>query len=669
MLADESNTAPTAASLSVDSARAKTSSHSPRSLLTRGGGNGNGNGNGGSNNANVSFRKSNTTTTAKRFNATPATSAAAAPVRDASSPTKELGASTIAPIDRVLLTGQPTFSTQVDFLTANRIVSAFERAVERLELLSLLDATGPVDDDAAAENKHSAGFSGSLRAGMMSPSGVGFSSTRGAAILQGKEHEISLTTAQKVSEVLAASQQQGSRGRPSVLELLAEQRLLERRYGELLVQTQPVVSLHPGEPQLRKQCFGTVHDAQQAALEQELAHVSSRLRDTNRLLCTQLQDNPQDADNWTKISNERSELTALLKDVITELTTGYKEAFQHHPQHLRKNESSNHTHRLSSVAPQRAHTANSDAGDHGTHINSTSDSPASHAIGVNPSTFTHSNSESGSQQATLKRFGSTVQRRRASRTTFQAPRIPLASSYHQFAVKVLQEEAAQQWADDVLAKESALNQNVKQLQADLVREREMREKDVAERKARVLELQLELRRLKSAMQQRTEAAKARGEAATEGLQRDGAVEINEVSKTTQRNELLLAVEADTHSAFAEFLRQRTAATDALASEWEAKTQRELKKKEAAKIDVENSRQSCAQRLADLEQEQTIQLELRKQRDTKTKEEEEERQRIEDQRAAEYAAASVLEAALKAMMTRQTLAKLKKGSKKKKNKKS
>jgi hypothetical protein len=506
--------------------------------------------------------------------------------------------------------------------------------------------------------------------------------TRGAAVFEGTDHEASLATAQKVSEVLSASRQQGSRGRPSVLELLAEQRVLERRYGELLVQTQPVVSLHPGEPQLRKQCFGNVQDAHQAALQQELAQVSERLRDTNRLLCAQLQDNPQDADNWAKVSNERRELTALLKEVIAEFTTGYKEVFQYHQQRVRKSEAlagnNNNTSntRLNSSSTQRPPAVSGDGG--GDH--SVMDSPASHSMGANTSTTVRTGSrlqsaaagggggqasESESQQTALKRFGSTVQRRRASRNAYQAPRLPLASSYHQFAVKVLQEEAAQQWADDVLAKERALNQNVKQLQADLVRERELKEKDVAMRKARISELQLELRKLKAAVQQRTEAAKARGEAATEGLQRDGATEINGVRQVTQRSERLLMVEADTHSAFTEFLRQRTVATDTLANEWEAKAQRELKKKEAAKIDAEGSRQACAQRLTDLEQEQAVQLELKKQREAKAKIEEETRQRAEEQRAAEYAAASVLEAALKAMMTRQTLARLKKGSKKKK----
>lgn len=679
MLADEAN--PTAAP-SESTSPVSLAPHPPCSLLVRSG----------VNSGKAATRRFTTSPAATLPTSSPTAATEASP-RVVSPTASDHGTASTAPMERVLQTGQPTFSTKLDFLTVNRTVAALERAVERLELLSLLDATGPAmatksGSPAAATSAtktNAVGTTNSSDGAAAAAASFAAASTRGAAVLTGADHDASLITAQKVSEALAASQQQGSRGRPSVLELLSEQRLLERRYGELLVQTQPVVSLHPGEPQLRKQCFGNVQDAQQTALQQELAQVSARLRDTNRLLCTQLQDNPQDADNWAKVSNERRELTALLKEVIAELTMGYKEVFQHHQQRPRKGEngsscgagSHNNDNRLSSVNVQRSHAANDVGGSGGD--NSATDPSAAHSIAAAATTSATAhtssrlssaagggaNSETGSQQTALRRFGSTMQRRRMSRSTHQGPRFPLASSYHEFAVKVLQEEAARQWADGVLAKERALNQNVKQLQADLVRERELKEKDVAERKARVSELQLELRRLKAAMQQRAEAAKARGEAAMEGLQRDGAAEINDVRQSAQHNERLLTVEADTHSAFAEFVQRRTAVTDTLANEWEAKTQRELKKKEAAKIDAESSRKNCAQRLADLQQEQSVQLELKKQREAKTKAEEEERQRAADQRAMEYTAASVLEAALKAMMTRQTLAKQKKGSKKKK----
>lgn len=600
-----------------------------------------------------------------KSNMTSINNSAAAPMREPSSTASELAATT-TPLDRVLQTGQPNFSTQLDFIKVNRAVAALERAVERLELLSLLDATGPAPAE-AGQRPGGAGASGS-------PSTFGpQTSMRGPATLSGQELDPNSATNQKMAEVLAASQQQRGRGRASVLELLAEQRVLERRYGELLVQAQPTVSLHPGEPHLHPQCFSHVRDAAQVAVQRELGLISSRLRDTNRLLCTQLQDNPQDMDNWAKVCNERRELTALLRELVEELTTGYAESLQHRKERQLQQQQ---TGAGIDGGPRRSGVQNSTS-EEGRH---NGDASAANSNGASVSSYVRqgsrqssvggggggvASSESGSGAPTLRRFGSTVQRRRASRSQQQGPRIPLASSYQQFAVKILQEEASQRWADEVLAKERALNQNVKQLQADLVRERELKDREVAERLARVSTLQVELRKLKTALQQRTEAAKARGEAATENLQREGAAELKDVRLEVQRNEQMLAIGATTHETFSEYLRERTAAMDALAGEWDAKAMRELKKKEAAKIDAEGSRQACAQRLTDLEHERDTQVELKDERDTVQRAEDEERRRSEEQRSAEYFAASVLEAALKAMMTRQTISKLQKGSKKKK----
>ncbi|KAK7200501.1 hypothetical protein NESM_000105200 [Novymonas esmeraldas] len=601
--------------------------------------------------------------------AVPVSTLTAAPVKEASGTVSDLAATT-APLERVLQTGQPTFSTQLDFIKVNRAVASLERAVERLELLSLLDATGPGSSTADTLHKGTAAAAATSFQ-LHSPS-------RGPAVLAGVDHEANAATTQRIADVLAVSQQQRDRGRASVLELLAEQQALERRYGELLTQAQPTVSLHPGEPQLPTQCFANVRDPAQAALQRELASVSGRLRDTNRLLCTQLQDNPQDMDNWAKVCNERRELTALLKEVIEELTVGYKEVFQQQQQQRQQQQANaaldgglrrsiapstfNDEPRLSQASNGEFPGAEGNGGSVSglTHHGSRQSSVLGGGVAAS--------SESGSQASPLlKQFGSTTQRRRASRSVQQGPRIPLSSSYQQFAVKILQEEASQRWADEVLAKERALNQNVKQLQADLVRERELKDKEVAERLTRVSALQLELRKLKAALQQRTEAAKARGEAATENLQREGAAEVRDVRQAIHHDEELLAVGAATHEAFSNYLRERTTAMDKLAGEWESKTLRELKRKEAAKIDAEGSRQACAQRLTDLEQEQESQLELKERRDTAQRVEDDARRCAEDQRSTEYAAASVLEAALKAMMTRQTLSKLQKGSKKKKKK--
>ncbi|KAG5465000.1 hypothetical protein LSCM4_00449 [Leishmania orientalis] len=619
---------------------------------------------------------------AKRKSCKPTSATASAAAAKKVSGTVTDLAATTAPLERVLQIGQPSFSTQLDFIKVNRAVASLERAVERLELLSLLDATGPTPTtEGSRKNESIMGAASNGKVVAVGPTASIYphnNSLRGPAVLAGIGHEASVATAHKVAEVLAVSQQQRSGGRASVLELLAEQRVLERRYGELLTQAQPIVSLRPGEPQLQPQCFAHIRDPAHAALQQEFALVSNRLRDTNRLLCTQLQDNPQDMDNWAKVCNGRRELVALLRDAIEELTVGYREIFhQQQVRHLQQQQQANAAFDASLRRGVTPASISEDA--QLSHRVSNGDLARLNSNGASAICIARSDSrqssmtgggvvstESGSRASPfLKCFGGTLQRHRASRVQQQGPRIPLSSSYQQFAVKILQEEASQRWADDVLSKERALNQNVKQLQADLVRECELKEKDVAERLARISALKVELRKLKAALQQRSDAAKARGEAATENLLREGAAEVRGVRQTAQHDEKLLVIEATTHEVFSQYLRERTAAMDTLAGEWEAKTLRELKKKEAAKIDAEGSRQACAQRLKDLEHERDAQQELKEQRDSAQKAEEDALRRAEEQRSAEYTAASVLEAALKAMMTRQTLSKLQKGSKKKK----
>ncbi|KAG5490572.1 hypothetical protein JKF63_00692 [Porcisia hertigi] len=623
------------------------------------------------------------TATSKSNRPTSATASLVVASVKESSVTLSEAANTTTHLERVLQIGQPIFSTQLDFIKANRAVASLERAVERLELLSLLDTAGTtLDTEGNHSNANGTGTPTNARAvdatgnASLHPRGA----SRGPAVLTGAGHDASVATAKKVAEVLAISQQQRRCGRASVLELLAEQRVLERRYGELLIQAQPTVSLHPGVPHLRPQCFAHVRDPAQMALERELALVSARLRDTNRLLCTQLQDNPQDMDNWAKVSNGRRELTALLKQVIEELTVGYKSATHH--QHSRQYQQSASSLLDSALRGGKASLGASEDGRSGL-LATEEDSlgPNSSSLGGPGLTrngsrqssmvgggVTGDSIESGSRASPfLRGFGSTLPRCHQMRPMQQAPRIPLLSSYQQFAVKILQEEASQRWADDVLAKERALNQNVKQLQSDLVREQELKDKEVSERQARISALRLELRQLKATLQQRAEAAKARGEAATENLQREGSAEVRVVREEMQHYEQLLMIGAETHEAFSAYLLERTAAMDGLASEWEAKTLQELKKKEAAKIDAEGNRQACAQRLTDLEHQQEVQQELKEKREAVQKAEEDTRRRAEDQQSAEYVAASVLQAALKAMMTRQALRKLQKGSKKKKKK--
>lgn len=98
--------------------------------------------------------------------------------------------------------------------------------------------------------------------------------------------------------------------------------------------------------------------------------------------------------------------------------------------------------------------------------------------------------------------------KRLAKSAALRPRIPLSSSYEEFAHQILQEQAAQEWADALVRKEKELNQNVKQLQSDLIRERALRQQQVAQRHARINELHLQIRALRDAVKQREAATNA-----------------------------------------------------------------------------------------------------------------------------------------------------------------
>lgn len=246
--------------------------------------------------------------------------------------------------------GTLNFSATLQPMESHRVVAALEKAIERLQLLTLL-------------NYESAGEASAANASTMSKA-------------SGTGKDRSTTTVKEDKGV-------GS--------LLDEQKRLEARYEQLLVATKKVHH-NPLDPSLDVQCFAHVENAERKAQLEELARISTQLKDQSKMLCRQLKENPNDADNWKKIVTERSELIALLSACVREIT--------------------------SSAA------ANFDA------------------AANDPTAGT--------------------------------------ASYELFAKKVLDEQSAQIWADDLVKKEKEINQNVKQLQSEVKAERQNKERELEE---------------------------------------------------------------------------------------------------------------------------------------------------------------------------------------------
>ncbi|CCW61205.1 unnamed protein product [Phytomonas sp. EM1] len=582
---------------------------------------------------------------------------------------------------RVLELCQTPFNAQINFITANRVVAVLEKAVQRLQLLALLDESAPGGD--VPINKHEADSlsgvgadqetavpNGTSKISIYSHSGGVESMTalRGAALFTRSGQQIDgaaamHSTYSAVSAALAESAKDTYRGRPTVAELLKEQQQLEVRYEGFLRASRLMTP--STEASLRtKQIFGRTGEFERDELQHELMRVSAKLREHRRVLCTQLKDNPNDVDNWRKISNEREELITLLKDTITELTTGYQESTRYssqrggiHQTGLGMGTFSNSCQQLPSLCRSMSGTSMRSFGNiQGALKDDLSEAP--------PSRLSHTNT----LHSTLsKRFGSTMQMRRAVKNVPNQPRIPLTSSFLGFTQKVLQEQAAQRWADALVRKQKELNQNVKQLQQNMAQERSLKECELTERRAKISELRLELREKKRALEERTLEAKAAMEAATEGQKRRAEEEQRGVTKNMKTNQKLLQVESDTHKMYVEFLHNRIQELDAMGVDWSRKNQTKLKWVEELKLDAEQTRQQCSERLRDCEAEMEVQLTLQTQREEKHQKEVAATVAEEQKRGAAYEAASKLQSAIRAMFTRLALKKLKKGGKKKKKK--
>lgn len=619
--------------------------------------------------------------------------------------------------------GRVDFEAQLDFLSANRVVAVLEKALERLQLLHLLDATAPpitttkgattrqpgvtglaYSSSSAAtvaasmggttaqlstlqgsrttgEPNGVPGGSGGMTWAPSSSSGpgggttvtpqelarlsllqqqqLGASKARAAATFDGPLGQSLRSTVPAVTEALQRTANVPRRGRPTVAHMMAEQQALEARYGELLRATQ--TTRPPAtEPVLDAHCFALHRDDEAERLQRELKVVSTKLRDHSKALCTQLKDNPDDADNWAKISNERRELMGLLQTAIAELTTGYQEARRDRTDASMVGSETSARYAAGSVAGSTGPTGIMAA---------SATNGLQRSVSGRSLLSTHaSDGGSPSQSQTpslMKRFGSFAQIKRAAKNNSPQPRIPLLSSYEQFARRVLQEQAAQRWADELVQKERELNQNVKQLQSDLIQEQGLREKELAERQARIAELRVQLRERKRRLKERSDETKAQSTAAAEALQRAAAEDDREVNEAASTAERLLRDEDRAYALFAEHLKQRAAEMETLAAEWDRKNQSEIMKMEMQKLDAEQTRQQCAERLVECERDMTTQTELKQERDAAKQAEEEEAIALETRHHEEYEAASQLQSALKAMLTRQALAKLKKASKKKK----
>nr|CCC95616.1 unnamed protein product [Trypanosoma congolense IL3000] len=516
---------------------------------------------------------------------------------------------------------QPIEGATVSFLTANRVVAALKKAVGRLELLTLLDTTAPDDgynSTPFANNQRPSGNT-SPPTGQLTNANI---MPRKAAFIVGEDGEAANRGMRELNRALQVASTRQRTVRPTVGELVEEQKLLERRYGELLLKAGRINPKRNG-PSLDPSCFAAAQDLDKLAVMEELKQTSKRLREHNKILFTRLKDNPNDSDNWKKVGNERGELIELLQSVIRELTAGY----------------------YSGRAPSSRTTASHCRGSWHRNYSGTNESLCTEIRDTGSALPAH-------------RFGSSVQLKRAARSA-SGTRIPMVSSYEKFAKLIADEQSAQRWASELVLKEKELNQNVKQLQQELRTQKQLREKEVSELRQRVAELRQNLREEKKISKQVSDMARAAAEASHEAMQRAADEKSRVVLDEMQADRATDIMEDRSHNAFKEHLLERTEAMDFLAMQWDKKNQHEVKRAEARKIDLEQMRQQCAVRLQKAREDKEVELARKLERDAEREKIEKEKQEEERRRNIAYEATSKIQSAIRAMFTRRAVAILRK----------
>lgn len=413
-----------------------------------------------------------------------------------------------------------TFTPVLSRIDTQRVVAALEKAIERLQLLSMLNYEVPAE--------------------MMS------------------------------TEAETAA----NRGVGSILE---EQKRLEARYEALVLATQKLHN-NPMEPQLDAQCFVHVENRKEKEQLEELRQISVALKEQSKLLCRQLKDNPNDADNWRKIIGERNELITVLSSCVREL------------------------------------------------MSSTS--------------AVDSMSDAGGASAAL-------------------------SSFEVFAKKVLDEQSASQWADELVKKEKETNQNVKQLQNEVKHERLMKEEELDQRHKSIAEFKAELRVLKQNVKESMDKLRAETEAGAEAQQRAALDQQRILRNRLMRIRDKIQMEMQVNETTKRHVSKRIAELEALAAE--------QVKQDQSKLEMENRKHNMTTKRNDVADKLQDAIQKRYAAQTnKQSHEEEQRRRAADKldrerlRDARYDAATKLQAAIKGFFTRQALVPLKKkfGKKKK-----
>eukprot|EP01002_Notosolenus_urceolatus_P015839 NODE_889_length_1717_cov_99.820144_g723_i0.p1 GENE.NODE_889_length_1717_cov_99.820144_g723_i0~~NODE_889_length_1717_cov_99.820144_g723_i0.p1 ORF type:complete len:519 (-),score=180.74 NODE_889_length_1717_cov_99.820144_g723_i0:83-1639(-) len=467
-------------------------------------------------------------------------------------------------------------------LEALRIVAVLYKAIERLELLSLLDLEGGPASQAAASAKNLA--------------------TQGPA-----------ATAAPTSEEPGDGTVQGQ---AKVGNILLEQKRLEARYEDLLRKLTKKKA-HPNAPHLDNSNFDSVAEAvQENALREELLRVADQLKTQFKQVCRKLNEAPNNADNWRKISGERNELISLLVSCAKELLTS---ALQ-----------SSTALALSNPAGMSA-----DRGEASVITGDTKSQAGGSEHGGSPG------AGAGALELAMVTNGSRNEAR-------------LEAQYAQFAGRVSDEKNEKIWADQMVKRERETNLSVKRLQSEVSEERRLKAKEIEDRTQRLADLKQKVRSLRKETKEKQAQRQAETLARQEAVVREAESRQRVLRQEIERLEKQLDIEQDVVTSTEAHLTKKTAQLNVRTQEWTHKQVEDAKDMEEQLISERKRREEQLERLRSMEERFASQTQLKAEREEISRRQEAEKKRRQELRKSEHAASTKIQATFKAMMVRRLL---------------
>ncbi|KAL0480732.1 flagellar associated protein [Acrasis kona] len=255
----------------------------------------------------------------------------------------------------------------------------------------------------------------------------------------------------------------------------------------------------------------TTLDAQKQK-EAELANIQKKLKENTKKLARNLKETPNETNNWKKVQTERADIKLVLENLSKELLDGLGLDTKQAKQHNKIHKS-----------------------------------------------------------LKLDTYGN---RSGVSSPNSQSPSGRSEVSYEHFLKKVLEEQEQKKYLKDIIEQEKETNLQVKQLSADVKREKELKKHEIEERSHKLTELVDELRNLKKLTQEDLMKTKLTTEASNECRRRQETSSLHVLEQELIRKKMELQVENDVFQQTKLFLDNKNAEMKILATNWRSKNDKE-----------------------------------------------------------------------------------------------